>query len=89
MQQQQCFINGTVLYQSEAALVGNFRNAVKSSRERSVKKKIDSQTIVEYGAYGKWPTASNLLGNVQLSWFNTLSDITFQASLLDLGWCLL
>ena len=45
--------------------------------------------IVEYGAYGKRPTANNLLGNVQLSWFNTLSDITFQASLLDLGWCLL
>ena len=45
--------------------------------------------IVEYGAYGKRPTASNLIGNAQLSWFNTSSDITFQASLLDLGWCLL
>ena len=84
----------TVLYQRnsivplEAALVGNFGNAVKSSKERSLKKKIDSQMIVEYGACGKRPTASNLLGNVQLSWFNTLSDITFQASLLDLGWCL-
>ena len=73
----------------EAVLVGNFGNAVKSSRERSLKKKIDSQTIVDYGAYGKRPTARNLLGNVQLSWFNTLSDVTFQASLLDLGWCLL
>ena len=72
----------------EAALVGNFGNAVKSSKERSLKKKIDSQMIVEYGAYGKRPTASTLLGNVQLSLFNTLSNITFQESLLDLGWCL-
>ena len=60
----------TVFYQRnnivphEAALVGNFRNAVKSRSERRLKTKIDSQTVVEYGGYGKRPTASDLIGNV-------------------------